>query len=363
MKNTKKVVLISFFSLFIFFSFLIPSVRAQEWIYDGVDTERFPGLFVYPSERYYYNFTGPGIAPEVYMRFDIVKGNISDEFMGSSTYFSYPPLVNGTCIFGDVYMGNSTSGQEYISGHNLQIVYWNETVGIISMGLILIPVENTGEATAQSFEYVIEAAQIGMEAIPGVGHFEHNASYPTIYSCELWNSTHNNAYYKLNYTENGHLIFAETSGIPNMGNITLMTRPAQMSPVFTFSTDDDVLAVNSTDLTFVVDITDADNNNDGTIDTDYQYRIYNGTSWTAWAVIPATIDYSLGTVPTGNYDITMEVKNMYGVASDQIQIQYTAPSGDGDGETPPIPGYSVVITSIALLLGITFIIQKNRKKL
>ncbi len=113
----------------------------------------------------------------------------------------------------------------------------------------------------------------------------------------------------------------------------------------------------------VVDITDADNNNDQIVDTDYQYRIYNGTSWTAWAAIPATIPYDLGNVTTGNYDITMEVKNMYGVSSEQIQIQYTAPSddGDGDGEPPEIPGYSVILTSIALLLGVSFLIQKNRK--
>ncbi|MFX1570904.1 MAG: hypothetical protein ACFFCV_21400, partial [Promethearchaeota archaeon] len=107
---------------------------------------------------------------------------------------------------------------------------------------------------------------------------------------------------------------------------------------------------------------DADNNNDGVIDTDYEYRIYNGTSWTAWAVIPATIDYDLGNVTTGNYDITMEVKNMYGISSHQIQIQYTVPDGNGgNGEPPEIMGYSIVLTSIALLLGVSFLIQRNRK--
>ncbi|MFX1570902.1 MAG: hypothetical protein ACFFCV_21390, partial [Promethearchaeota archaeon] len=86
--------------------------------------------------------------------------------------------------------------------------------------------------------------------------------------------------------------------------------------------------------------------------------------WTAWAVIPATIDYNLGNVTTGNYDITMEVKNMYGVSSHQIQIQYTAPSEDGgNGEIPEIPGYSIFLTSIALMIGISFLLQKNRKKL
>ncbi len=49
---------------------------------------------------------------------------------------------------------------------------------------------------------------------------------------------------------------------------------------------------------------------------------------------------------------------MYGVSSDQIQIQYTAPSG-----ATKIPGYSIILTSIAILLGVSFLIQRNRKKM
>ncbi len=36
-------------------------------------------------------------------------------------------------------------------------------------------------------------------------------------------------------------------------------------------------------------------------------------------------------VASGNYDITIEVKNMYAVTSEMITIQYTAPT-DGDGD-------------------------------
>ncbi|MFX1570903.1 MAG: hypothetical protein ACFFCV_21395, partial [Promethearchaeota archaeon] len=277
MKKLNRYILLSIFSLILICSFLIPISKAQEWTYNGVDTERIPNFFVYPSESYFYNFTNPGIIPpETYFRFDVVKGNFTDTFMGMSTYLDYPPLVEGIGIWGDVYLGNATSGEEVLDNH-LQFVYWNETVGLISIGNFFIPVDSTGEATAQSLEFALVAAQSGVKSMPGVGHFEHNASYPNIYSIRLWNSTFNNAHYIMNYTENGQQLKAESFGIPNTGNITLISRPPQMSPVFTFSTDDDILAVNSTDLTLVVDITDADNNNDGVIDTDYEYRIYNGT--------------------------------------------------------------------------------------
>ena len=354
MNNSKKAILICILSIFITSSFLIPPVRAKEWIYNGVDTERIPNFFVFPSERYYYNYTG-SFADEIYIRLDVLKGNFTDSFYGLNPYFGLT-LYNGSCIWGDLYTGNATSGSEVLSQKNAQFAYWNETVGLISIGFL--PVDTTGEATVQSLEAMLETIQRSMEFLIG-GRFEHNAIYPDIYSMEVWNSSYNNAYQKINFTENGHLIKSEVHKVLNSANVTLISRPAQMSPVFTFSTDDDILAVNSTNLTLVVNITDADNNNDKVIDTDYQYRIYNGTSWTAWTAIPATINYNFGNVATGNYDITMEVKNMYGISSHQIQIQYTAPNGNGGALE--IAGFSIILTSIALLLGISFLIQKNRK--
>ena len=361
MKIFKKIFLTSIFSVILLSYFLIPGSRAQPWIYNGADTERIPDFFVYPSERYYYNYTGG--APyfdEVYLRMDIIKGNITDTYMGMSVFPGLPPLVNGTSIWGDLYTGNATSSEEILNQANYQFLYWNETVGLISVAMAFIPVDTTGEATAQSLGIVLEAIQWVMEETGG--RFEHNATYPNIYSVYLWNETNNYAYNKLNFTENGQLINFEVFNIPTLPNVTLISRPAQLSPIFTFSTEDDILAVNSTDLKLIVDTTDADNNNDKVIDADYQYRIYNGTVWTAWAAIPPLINYDLGPVAAGNYDITMEVKNMYGVASHQIQIQYTPP-GDGDGGIPAIPGYSIVLISIALLIGVSFLIQKNRKKM
>ncbi len=335
----------------------------EEILYNGADTEPIPGFFVYPSERYYYNFTAPGfIPPETYMRFDVVKGNFTDEFMGNSTYLDYPPLVGGSCIWGDIYMGNATSGQEVLNSADYQFVYWNETVGLISLGNFWIPVDEFGEATAQSFEFALEASQSGMDSIPGVGRFEHNASYPTIYSCELWNSTYNNAYYKMNFTENGHTLNAESFGIPNTGNLILISRPAQMSPQFSLTTESGLLTTNTTEIKLIADITDADNNNDKVIDTDYQYRIYNGTSWTTWAPVTSVIDYDLGVVADGNYELTMEVKNMYGVDSDVITIQYTAPTGNGDGDDA-IPSYPIVVISLVSIFSVSLILLKHRKKL
>jgi len=356
MKNLKKVILLSVFSITIFCSFLIPPVRAQEWIYNGADTERIPNFFVYPSERYYYNYSGPfPYVDEYYVRLDVVKGNFTDSYMGLNPYLGLT-LVGGTCIWGDLYIGNATSGLEVLSNEDLQFVYWNETVGLISIAFLAV--DSTGEATAQSLEALLETTQMTMEFYIG-GRFEHNATYPNIYSMKLWNSTYNNAYHKMNFSENGHLINSEVFKVPNSVNATLISSPAQHSPVFSFSTEDNNLTVNSTDVNLVVNISDVDNNNNKVIDTDYQYRIYNGMGWTAWAAIPPVIDYDLGPVSAGNYDITMEVKNMYGVASDQIQITYTTSSGGG---LPEIPGYSIVLISISLLLGVSFLIQKIRKQ-
>ena len=76
MKNSKRVILISIFSIFIVCSFLITPVRAQEWTYNGVDTEPIPEFSVYPSEWYIINVTGT--PPEWLYVFEIIKGNSAD---------------------------------------------------------------------------------------------------------------------------------------------------------------------------------------------------------------------------------------------------------------------------------------------
>jgi len=352
MKISKRVILISVFSIFIFSSFLIPRVGAQEWIYDGVDTTNIPGSSVYPSEWYVYEPIVVGPPSGLGYLFEIVKGNMT----------IVPLIGNSTSVWGDFWGVNLTSGEKLASGgFDVNFGNWNETFGYISLYFLpfIIPVENNGIVSLP----ILNNVSVYFELAFAPYEFEHHQIYPNINSIAFWN-TSNNAYYNLNYTNDGILTRVEmdTGSFPiSLGNCSLYSQPAQLPPSFTFTTEDDILAVNSTDFKLVVDITDADNNNDGIIDTDYQYRIYNGTGWTAWAAIPTTIDYSLGSVATGNYSITMNVKNMYGITSKIIQIQYTAPSGDGG--TPEIPGYSIILISIALLLGISFLIQKNRKKM
>jgi len=149
-----------------------------------------------------------------------------------------------------------------------------------------------------------------------------------------------------------------------VGNITLYSQPAQLPPAFSFTTESGSLSVNTTDFKLNITITDADNNNDGIVDTDYQYRIQNGSTWSAWASPPSQLDWDLGAVADGSYPITMEVKNMYGVTQQQITIQYTAPGGDDDGDgEEAIPSYPIAIISLVAIFSVSLIILKHRKKL
>ncbi|MFX0044091.1 MAG: hypothetical protein ACFE8L_14345 [Candidatus Hodarchaeota archaeon] len=360
MKKSNKYILLGIFCIFFIIPVYIPLTNAQEWIYNGVDTERIPEFFVYPSERYYYNYTG-GFFDGTYLRFDIVKGNITDTFMGTPLVPLLPPLVNGTCIFGDIYIGNATTGEEVLGVSDYQIVYWNETIGLITLNqlpAIFIPVDEYGEVTVQSLEIAIESVQWAVE-VGWYGRFEHNASYPSIYSIELWNSTYNNVYYKINFTETGQQINTEIYNIAYSPNVTLISRPIQTAPLFSLTTKSGDLTTRTTDITLIANITDADNNNDGIIDADYSYRIYNGTNWTSWAPVTSEIDYDLGSVMKGYYELTMEVKNMYGVVDESITIQYTGQEG-GEGI---IPGYPIIIISLVAILSVSIIIVKRRKTL
>ncbi|GAH12397.1 unnamed protein product, partial [marine sediment metagenome] len=100
-------------------------------------------------------------------------------------------------------------------------------------------------------------------------------------------------------------------------------------------------------------------NNDNITDTDYSFRTFNGTAWTPWAPITSLIVFNMSSVPSGNYDISIPVKNMYGVTSVWLTIQYTAP---GDGEEA-IPSYSLLIISLISLVSVSIIFHITRKKL
>ncbi len=74
MKKLNKYVLLGIFCIFVIIPFYTPPTNVQEWIYNGVDTERIPEFFLYPSERYYYNFTGGSLFfDETNVRFNIVN--------------------------------------------------------------------------------------------------------------------------------------------------------------------------------------------------------------------------------------------------------------------------------------------------
>ena len=347
MKTTQKIILSSVFSIFLFSSFLIPITSAQEWTYDGADTEKIPHFSVYPSE--WYVFQPPQYPPEILVLLDIVKGNLTDYMM----------MGKGTCVWGNAYMWNTTSGEKTLIYADV-ISYWNETVGFHSEAFAyIIPVENDGKVSLPILTNI--SLYVGM--LLADNNFEHQQVYPSKYSIAFWNSS-NNAYFNLNYTDDGILNKWESYIVP-MGNLTLYSQPAQLPPDFSFTTEDDILIVNSTDFKLTLAITDADNNNDGVTDMDYLFRILNGSTWTDWATplsIPLSIiDWDLGAVPAGNYSITMEVKNMYGVTQEQITIQYTPPKVPSDEEV--ISGYPILIVSIVTLLCILIIFYNYRKKL
>jgi hypothetical protein len=340
MKTLKKIILFCIFSITLLSTFLIPRTYAQEWTYDGADTVNIPNFSVYPSE--WYTYTQTLLDPEILSVGEITHGNITDIGPGP-----------GYCVYGNAYMKNMTSGAISPIVTESLMSYWNDTIGLIGGGMLL-PVEIDGKVS----ENILNNASSLWEGYLLSGYtFEQKQVYPNLYSLAFWNETYNNAYIHCNYTDDGLLASSRCEFLP-FGNLTLYSQPAQLPPLFSFTTEFDTLNVNSTDIALKVAIIAADNNNNGVIDTDYQYRVLNGSTWTSWASIPPLIDIDLGSVPAGNYTVSMEVKNMYGITQEQIEIQYDPP---GDGEEP-IPGYSTILISIALFIGVSFLIHKYRKK-
>jgi len=347
MKNLKKLSFIYVFGMLLFTSFLIPRATAQEWIYDDVDTTNIPGFSVYPSEWYVYEpFPPPGWG----FLYEIVKGNIS----------LVPSFGIGTTVWGSYYgLMDITSGNKTSMGYPEGIFgFWNETLGFVSLlgAPIIIPVESNGIVSLS----IMNNFSIFLELLFAHYEFEHYQIYPNIYSFAFWN-TSTNAYFNLNYTDDGILTRWEydTGGMPvGFYNMTLYSQPAQLPPSFSFTTESGELTTNTTEIKLIANITDADNNNDGVTDTDYSYRVFNGTGWTAWGPVTSLIDYDLGSVAGGNHNITMEVKNMYGVTSDTITIQYIAPGGDGG-----IPSYPIAIISLVAIFSVSLIILKQRKEM
>jgi len=267
-------------------------------------------------------------------------------------------MGNGTCVWGNFWMLNITSGEKILDDVGILIAYWNETAGFYTQSFpVSIPVENDGKVSLP----IMNNVSVFLDMVVSPMNFEQQEVYPSIYSYAYWN-TSNNAYFHLNYTEDGILTHWTSYLNPFVGNFTLYSQPAQLPPVFSFSTDDDILTINSTDFKIATTITDADNNNDGVTDTDYLFRILNGSTWTSWAAPVSLLDWDLGSVAAGNYTITMEVKNMYGVTQEQVTFEYIPPavSTDGDGI---ISGYPIFLVSMVAILGVSIITYRYRKKL
>ncbi len=360
MKNSKKVILISILTLMIFPLFLIPRTAvAQEWTYDGVDTEKIPNYSVYPSEWYIMNWSAKAgwvngeIPPEIYSRLEVIKGNITNKFHGN------PLPAKGTSVYVDLWMVNATSGEKELAPGwtpGLQLNWWNASWYYYGIMDPIIPVAVDGKVSEYILNNVTDLFE-GRFGSYGIT-YDYNATYPNIYSFHYWNSTD---YLIANYTSDGILKKLEHTymNFP-LPNITLISEPAQLPPDFDVRAEDGTLTVNSTEFKLNISITDADNNNDGETDTDYLYRIQNGTEWTDWADVPNLADWDLGDIEEGTYDLTIEVKNMYGVSQEEITIEYELPPKK---KREIIPSYPIAMISLIIIFSISIIIHKYRKKL
>jgi len=364
MKYSKKFILISILTLIILPLFLIPRTAvAQEWTYNGVDTEKIPNYSVYPSEWYVANTTtATGAvyywAPENYTIFEIMKGNITDKFTPFNTTFP----MNGTSVYANVWVVNATSGEKSLDPRmtsEFQLCWYNaswEIFPYIATFTPIIPVDDNGKVSAQILQMV--SSFIGWSLYHDGFPFENNATYPNIYSFRYWNSTD---YFMANFTDDGIMKKLEHTCLGlRSPNITLMSQPAQLPPDFDLKAEDGTLTVNSTEFKLKINITDADNNNDGDVDTDYLYRIQNGTKWTDWATPPDLLDWDLGDVKAGSYNITMEIKNMYDVTQKEVTIEYVPPKKPGP---KIIPGYDLLLIALLTIIISAIIVRKRFKKL
>ncbi|KKL78098.1 hypothetical protein LCGC14_2028250 [marine sediment metagenome] len=344
----KKIFLIGFLSITIFSAFLTPTTTAQVRTYNGADTERFPYHSMYPSEVYEVNLTfsyGPSfIVPrETIFRRKFVHGN--ESFLFWPNVFT---SQKGYAVWGDSFEINATTGLVLRTQFDIQLAFYNASIPNVKYYSFL-PVDINGFMSPITFNNVADSQKAS-------GNYSFGIRYPNINSFHFWNTTNN--YLTVNYTDDGILKEYQQRRDSDLlfFSISLMSQPARLPPEFSFTAEDDIANITSPNIKIDVDITDADNNNDGDTDTDYLYRIFDGSAWSNWTTIPALIDYDLGSVPSGNYDIIIEVKNMYGITQEQISIQYTKPTTEG------IPGYSTILIAILLFFSASIILFRHQKK-
>lgn len=350
MKTAKKLLVICFFCMTLTSLFLIPIAPAQEVVYNGANTEQFPYFSMYPSERYEFNYTfisGKTVAyaNETYFRYDLIKGNESG---------FYIPLWNiahekGYSIWGNKYKINATSGLIEWQGMDFQLAFWNESIPFVGR-FDFIPVDSGGQVST----FILDATA-GYFNAPHP--YQSWVIYPNIYSMHLWNGTGTDIYLNANYTDDGILLNYVAHKLDWYHfDIALMSQSAQLAPIFSFTTESGELTVSSSHISLDLTIPSADNNNDGLPDTDYEYRVLEGAVWSDWAVVTPFIDYNLGSAPAGNYTLTVEVKSMYGITQEQIEVEYTPSSEDA------IPGFSAVLIMVILVFSVSILLGKYRKK-
>ncbi|HEC39508.1 hypothetical protein LCGC14_0730250 [marine sediment metagenome] len=350
---TKKIFLIGFIALIIFSAFLTPTTKAQPVAYNGANTERFPYHSIYPSEIYEINSTltipsSVVIAPEEYGRYEFVHGNESTFIIDGT-----PTSRSGYVLWGDFFSINATTSSVIAQYLDFYFAFWNESAPIFespsTVQATFIPVDTNGNVSPSIFNKVADFYNGSNRWVNGGRNYNN-------LSLHFWNAT--DIFVTANYTDNGILKIQKTNYSGNyVVSTSLMSEPARMAPQFSFTTEDAILNISSSNIKLDVNITDSDNNNDGVIDVDYLYRVKIGSTWSNWSAITSLIDVDLNSLSSGAHQITLEVKNMYGVTQEQIMIRYTAPP------TENIPSYSTWVIALIVLVGTSFLIYRRKQKL
>ncbi|MHA1749377.1 MAG: hypothetical protein ACTSYF_12125 [Promethearchaeota archaeon] len=356
MTNIKRQIsVLVFISIFFIFSisFLPRESVAEEWTYEGVDTLRIPEFSVYPSECYSWIYLEGSMMYGNFMMLEITKANLTDSY---SYIVNFPMGENGTSIWAEQWLGNVSTGEKQKLYSDVQLVYWNKSVGYRAANTILIPLEENGTISEETFDNATENWEITFFSVLGF-NFEHLTTDINSLSCKYWNDTYNQAYFKANYTEDGVLKDMEIHKVSYMLNLTLLSKPAQLTPDFEIITENGELIFENKSVIVNVTINDADNNNDEVIDDDYLYRIFIDNQWTDWAIPINQINWTLSGTETGNYTISIEIRNMYGITQEEITIEYAPLVPD----LPSIPGYSIITVIFGFTLGILILLVRNRR--
>jgi hypothetical protein len=318
------------FILAIYSVFLVPKTLAQTWSYDGADTTKIPVHSVYPSERFAYDTT---VFDDRYLTYEIGHGNMTNH--GSGDTYS---------VWGNRYYQNKTTGVVNFLGVEL-LSSWNESIGYQG-NMLILPIESDGKLSQTILD---KAKNDFIDKWSTQYPFQYNQAYISSNSIRFWNSTLDGSYLHYNYTEDG-ILTDSTWYYPNYptANATIVSKPAQLPPEFSFTTGEGIL--NNSDFKLKLNITNADNNNDGLIDNDYLFRVFNGSEWINWTILPSLVDYELN-FTSGSYQIILEVKNMYGVTRKEIRPAVS------EGV---IPGYSTLIIAMVFFLGIVFKLSRYK---